>query len=157
MLAKSEGGIGVFAVSVGHEAVHAESRSKTTATIAAYHADPDSDMAALFAKKDGSRGFAGFFVGNVTVQGALDVDHLIVRNADFAEEFGVVADAPCEPGMVMVLNDGLELAPCTSPYDKCVAGVISGAGTYKPGVLLDRRLAARPAAGGVVRQGRSAG
>lgn len=54
--------------------------------------------------------------------------------ADCAENFEVVA--PVEPGTVMCLEEEERLRPCNTAYDKKVAGVISGAGRYRPGVLL---------------------
>jgi hypothetical protein len=39
----------------------------------------------------------------------------------------------------MVLGDEECLLECRQPYDKCVAGVISGAGDYKAGIVLDKR------------------
>jgi hypothetical protein len=44
-----------------------------------------------------------------------------------------------EPGTVMVLNELGALAPSSQAYDRRVAGVVSGAGHYKPGIVLDRR------------------
>jgi hypothetical protein len=38
-------------------------------------------------------------------------------------------------------NDGA-LRPCNTPYDRRVAGVVSGAGSYRPGIVLDRRPSA---------------
>ena len=39
----------------------------------------------------------------------------------------------------MVINEAGILQPSQQPYDKRVAGVISGAGTYKPAIILDRQ------------------
>jgi hypothetical protein len=39
----------------------------------------------------------------------------------------------------MVLADAGGLLQSTTAYDKRVAGVISGAGAYRPGILLDKR------------------
>ena len=39
----------------------------------------------------------------------------------------------------MVLDDEGNLRESCQPYDKRVAGVISGAGDYKPGIVLDKR------------------
>jgi hypothetical protein len=39
----------------------------------------------------------------------------------------------------MVLGDDEKLYQATQAYDKRVAGVISGAGNYKPGIVLDKR------------------
>jgi hypothetical protein len=39
----------------------------------------------------------------------------------------------------MVLSQQGRLQPSNTAYDKKVAGVISGAGEYKPGIVLDRK------------------
>jgi hypothetical protein len=39
----------------------------------------------------------------------------------------------------MVLDDQSNLQESCRPYDKRVAGVISGAGNYKPGLVLDKQ------------------
>lgn len=136
----SDKGFGLAAYSTGHEAIHAETQSRETAAIAAYNLNRNGTGAAIFAKKEGRRGHAGFFVGNVWITGELGVGgDIMLANADCAEDFDVVGAALAEPGTVMVVGaDGL-LAPCDSAYDKRVAGVISGAGLFKPGVILDKR------------------
>jgi len=75
---------------------------------------------------------AGRFEGDVEVTGDIRL-----TNADFAEDFNVIEDA--EPGEVMVLTATDTLQPCTKAYDKKVVGVISGAGNYKPGIILDKQ------------------
>ena len=77
---------------------------------------------------------AGYFEGDVEVTG--DV-RLI--NADCAEDFNVSAVASVEPGTVMVLGEEEVLLPSHQAYDKRVAGVISVAGNYKPGIVLDKQ------------------
>jgi len=80
---------------------------------------------------------AARFVGDVEVSG--DV-RLI--NADCAEEFTVIPDGPddpIEPGTVMVLAENGSVRQCAHPYDKRVAGVVSGAGSYRPAIILDRQ------------------
>lgn len=67
-----------------------------------------------------------------------DQGDIVLRNADCAEEFNV-AGPPVDPGTVMVLDAGERLRPSTGAYDRRVAGVISGAGAYRPGLVLDRR------------------
>jgi hypothetical protein len=62
---------------------------------------------------------------------------IMLLNADCAEEFDVEDGA--EPGMVMVLAADGSLSVGERPYDTRVAGVVSGAGTYRPGLILDRR------------------
>jgi hypothetical protein len=79
-------------------------------------------------------GEAGHFDGNVTVTG-----DIVLTGADCAEEFDVSEVADVEPGTVMVLDQGGGLQQSQRAYDKRVAGVISGAGNYKPGLILDRQ------------------
>lgn len=79
-------------------------------------------------------GMAGFFDGNVVVTG-----DITLTGADFAEEFDVIATAEAEPGTVMVLDQHGSLWPSQQAYDKKVMGVISGAGDYKPGLILDKK------------------
>ena len=54
--------------------------------------------------------------------------------------------ADLDPGCVVIFNEGGALSASTKAYDKQVAGVISGAGAYRPGVILDRRISDRPRA-----------
>ncbi len=75
-----------------------------------------------------------FFDGDVVVTG----DVRLV-GADFAEEFDILYASDVEPGTVMVLDQEGALGPSQHAYDKRVAGVISGAGLYKPGIVLDKR------------------
>jgi hypothetical protein len=139
---KSGGGPGVWGVSDTHEGVHAETHSPGTAAIAAYNLNPNGTGAALFAKKEGNVGHAGFFDGNVFVTKVLQVGQdICCVNADCAEDFDVADPDSAEPGTVMVLRTEGKLQPSDQPYDRRVAGVISGAGGYKPGIVLDRREA----------------
>jgi len=68
-----------------------------------------------------------------------DVGDIILRNADCAEEFEVTDAVSSAPGDVMVLDDKGLLQPCTIAYDSRTVGVISGAASYKPGLVLDRQ------------------
>ena len=80
---------------------------------------------------------AGHFNGNVVVTGNVEVQGDIrLVNADCAEEFELEAD-PVEPGTVVVLSDEGRLLPSEIEYDKRVAGVVSGAGECRPGLVLD--------------------
>jgi hypothetical protein len=72
--------------------------------------------------------------GTITVPG-----DIILENADCAEEFAVQNCEGIEPGTVMVLGEEGSLRPSTEAYDKKVAGVISGAGDLKPGLILDKQ------------------
>lgn len=64
---------------------------------------------------------------------------IYLSNADCAEEFDVSEGDEIEPGTVMVLDQEGKLRQSREAYDKKVAGVISGAGDYKPGIVLDKQ------------------
>lgn len=61
-----------------------------------------------------------------------------LSGADCAEEFEVIDNDTIQPGTVMVMDDEDRLRPCDAAYDKRVAGVVSGAGAFAPGIVLDR-------------------
>ncbi len=138
----SRSGMGLAAYSDSYEAMHAETQSLQVAAVAAYNLNPRGTGAAVFAKKVGTRGHAGFFDGRVWISGELGVGgDIVLANADCAEDFDVVSSMLAEPGTVMVIGDDGVLAPCDAAYDRRVAGVISGAGQYKPGLVLDKQPA----------------
>jgi hypothetical protein len=62
-----------------------------------------------------------------------------LSGADCAEEFEVDEEEELEPGSVMAIADEGKLRRCAQAYDRRVAGVISGAGSHKPGIILGRR------------------
>jgi hypothetical protein len=72
--------------------------------------------------------------GNVVVTG----DIVFTNAADCAEDFDVVEEKLAEPGTVMVVGADGRLEPCTHAYDKRVIGVISGAASYRPAIVLDK-------------------
>ncbi len=78
---------------------------------------------------------AGKFEGDVEVTG----DIRLTGGADCAEDFDVSGADRVEPGTVMVLGNEGDLCESQQAYDKRVAGVISGAGAYRPGIVLDKR------------------
>jgi hypothetical protein len=81
--------------------------------------------------------------GNHTVTGTLtvDVDIILTNNSqDCAEEFDLSSAADAAPGTVMVLGRSGCLEPCRRAYDKRAAGVVSGAGGLRPGLVLGRQL-----------------
>jgi hypothetical protein len=78
---------------------------------------------------------AGYFAGDVLVTG----DLVLVNGGDIAEDFDVEDhDGNCEPGSVLVIGADGKLSASDVPYDTRVAGVVSGAGDLKPGVVLQR-------------------
>jgi len=154
ILGTSEGGVGVWGVSKTHtgvhgmsetgEGIHGETTSPTVAAIAAFNLNPIGTGAGIYAEKQGDVGHAGFFKGNVHVTGNLTTDRdIILANADCAEDFDIADADLIEPGTVMVLGDEGALHQSHQPYDKRVAGVVSGAGEYKPAIVLDKQQSER--------------
>lgn len=138
--AVSRAGMGLAAYSTEHEAVHAETHSPVTAAIAAFNLNRRATGAAIYAKKEGPRGHAGFFDGRVWVSGELGVGgDVVLANADCAEDFDVADTTAAEPGTVMTIGDDGVLQPSCLAYDRCVVGVVSGAGTYRPALVLDKQ------------------
>jgi hypothetical protein len=77
---------------------------------------------------------AARFEGDVEVTGDIRF-----TNGDCAEEFAIECGHPVEAGTVMVLCEQGALRPSVSAYDKRVAGVVSGAGDYRPAIVLDKQ------------------
>jgi hypothetical protein len=125
----SEGGQGVYGHSVTQAGVVGES-DQFDGVFGISHSNQHAGVTG----NNTAGGMAGFFDGNVVVTG-----DVTLTGADFAEEFDVTATAEAEPGTVMVLDEHGTLQPSQQAYDKRVAGVISGAGTYKPGIVLDKQ------------------
>jgi hypothetical protein len=107
----------------------------------------------VHAESDSARGIeargnpAGHFDGNVEVTGNVSAHDVFLTGGDCAEEFDVADAASAEPGTVLVIDDDGLLTHSRSPYDRRVAGVVSGAGAARPGVILGRdpKGAQRPA------------
>lgn len=132
---KSEGVFGIGATGGffegSFEGVHAVSHHHIAAGVAGYN---DKGGNAIFGKSIGGTGAAGYFDGDVVVTGDIRL-----TNADCAEDFDVSGRDKVEPGTVMVLGNEGALSESRQAYDKRVAGVISGAGDYKPGIVLDKQ------------------
>jgi len=62
-----------------------------------------------------------------------------LSGADCAEEFEITPGIAAEPGDVLVIEEDERLRRCLEAYDRRVAGVMSGAGDLRPGIVLDRR------------------
>jgi hypothetical protein len=71
-------------------------------------------------------------VKSVTVSGDINF-----ANGDCAEHFDQVGAVPLEPGTVVVIDGLGAIGECRAPYDRKVAGVIAGAGCYRPAIVLD--------------------
>jgi DNA-binding beta-propeller fold protein YncE len=103
----------------------------------------DSQAAALYLGGLGNEG--DLIVRNEKGAQTIKLDgsagDIILSNADAAEDFAVASGRETTPGTVMVLSEDGTLEPCTGPYDRKVVGVVSGAGPYRPGIVLDRKEA----------------
>lgn len=87
-------------------------------------------------------GLAGFFDGGDVVVNKNIICYGDVQcpdGADCAEDFNMGTERLLEPGTVVVLGEEGALFPSSDAYDKRVAGVISGAGEYRPAIILDRQ------------------
>jgi hypothetical protein len=128
---------GVFGKSAKWQGVHGESTDQVGVIgvsqnfVGIWGETRSPNQAGIFGK--GPR-LAGRFEGDVEVTGDI---RLI--NADCAEDFSICDTALVEPGTVMMLNDDGALRESATAYDKRVAGVVSGAGGYRPGLILDRQ------------------
>jgi hypothetical protein len=87
----------------------------------------------IFAK--GSR-VAARFEGDVEVAKGGDIR---LENGDCAEDFDIADPHSAESGTVMVVSEEGALRESRQAYDKRVAGVISGAGSYRPAIVLDKQ------------------
>jgi len=153
----------------GKNGVHGQSSTAGGNGVWGEHSGAGSGVAGTSDSGDGiygesKTGNAGFFLGNHVVKGNAQVtgnhtvdgssqvngDHtvngtvtvaqdIVLTGADCAEEFDVAGAAEIDPGTVMVVVEGGALQPSAAAYDRKVAGVISGAGQYRPGLILDRR------------------
>jgi len=84
---------------------------------------------------------AGRFEGDVEVTGNLNMSSPTsdIVLGDIAEGFSTQDGETIEPGTVVVLNQHGSLGPGHEAYDKKVAGVVSGAGDYRPAIVLDKQ------------------
>lgn len=131
MFGSSEGGRGVVGVSASASGVEGNSGSGTGVF--------GRSDAGIALHGQGGR-LAGLFEGSVEVTANLTVaGDIVLAGADVAEQFDVrLDDAEVAPGWVVVLDDAGQLTPTETPYDVRVAGVVSGAGDRRPGLVLDR-------------------
>jgi hypothetical protein len=86
-------------------------------------------------------GLAGKFIGNIEVTGNLHMSSGTsdIVLGDIAEGFQHEDGKIIEPGTVVVLNQQGFVRPGDEAYDKKVAGVVSGAGNYRPAIVLDKQ------------------
>jgi hypothetical protein len=89
-----------------------------------------------------SKGIDIFEDGNVSVTGQLTCASLkLTGGSDIAEPFNVGKGDNIIPGMVMAIDSKApgKLKLADKCYDRCVAGVISGAGNIVPGMIMGQK------------------
>lgn len=127
---------GVVGESARFHAVYGESHDIHNAGVFGTNTSPGFGVSGICEQGTGIFGkgrLAGRFEGDVEVTGDIRL-----ANADCAEDFEVAAPHLAEPGNVMVLGADGTLEPCNKPYDTRVVGVVSGAGAFRPAIVLDR-------------------
>ena len=78
--------------------------------------------------------------GNVTVNGNATVTgDIFLTGADCAEQFDVIGAKLVSPGTVVVIDTEGALRESDKAYDKRVAGVVSGGGSFRHAIVLDRQ------------------
>ena len=106
----------------------------------------EDDFAVFEVGRKGQSGRPGFIrVMNADGEGSVSIDgksgDIWLANADCAEEFEISESEVCpniESGTVMILDESGKLSISKSAYDTRVAGVISGAGSFKPAIILHK-------------------
>lgn len=79
--------------------------------------------------------------GHASISGDLAVTgDIFLPGGDCAEQFHIAGAQRFEPGTVVVIAGEETLRESRDAYDRKVAGVISGAGEYRPGIILDKRV-----------------
>jgi hypothetical protein len=133
-----QNGSGVFGQSTNYDGVHGVSQSSQHAGVAGVNTNGGYGVW-------GEGNPAGCFAGNVTISGDLSMGGTVTVAStgdvvlnDLAEHFEFT-DVEADPGTVMALDGDGRLQPSTEPYDKRVAGVVSGAGNFRPAMILGKR------------------
>ncbi len=78
------------------------------------------------------------YAKHANILGSVEADSFITRGADLSEPFDITSTKQLEPGMVVSIDpkDPGKLQVSTEAYDRKVAGIISGAGGVKTGIIL---------------------
>jgi len=111
--------------------------SENGAGVLGYSRDPGSPAVFAFGGFRAialAKPLAGLFDGDVRVNG-----DIFLPGADCAEHFDIVDEEQIEQGAVVVIDRDGALRQSHEAYDTKVAGVVSGAGAYRPGIVLDKQ------------------
>jgi hypothetical protein len=150
----SDSFLGVFGRSAKGDGIQGRSAAPDHAGVSAVN---EGRGFGLWATSEGG-GEAGHFEGGVNINGSLKVSgdttltgnlsapnstltcfDVSISGGDCAEEFNVTNSEAVEPGTVLSLDADGVLCTSRRAYDKKVAGVVSGGGEYKPGIVLDKQ------------------
>lgn len=145
--AKSNSGQGVVGESTTNNGVYGISHSAGAAAVAGRNLASDAQRLAGYFDGDvsvtGHISHGGMTTtgdisvgGKINVTGTVTAYDLICPGADCAEMFQTDGDA-IDAGTVMVVGEDERLSPCSNAYDPRVAGVVSGAEGYRPGLILN--------------------
>jgi hypothetical protein len=128
----STGGLGVWGLSDNGNGVYGSSNTGTGVV-----GQSASGKAGEF---QGNVTITGKLTGNgdVTISGSLTAADVLLSGKDCAEEFEIANSVSIEPGTVVVINDEGSIGETSEPYNKRVAGVISGAGKFRSALILGR-------------------
>jgi hypothetical protein len=74
--------------------------------------------------------------GDETIKINAGTGDILLRGADCAELFEIAELQGIDPGTVLIIDEDALLRPCEAAYDRRVAGIVSGAGGLRPGVML---------------------
>ncbi|HEX3893618.1 MAG TPA: hypothetical protein VHZ28_02470 [Terracidiphilus sp.] len=134
-------GHAVLGVSSKGDGVHGQSAVATMSGVAGINSAGGKGV------YGSSSGSAGWFDGNVQVNGNITITgDLFLPGADCAEHFDVASNQTLTAGMLVAIDESGALRQSDRPYDRAVAGVIAGAGLYRPGIILDQQRSASPRA-----------
>jgi hypothetical protein len=132
-------GPGVLGSSAKGDGVHGESGGTGMSAIAGLHTAGGNGVYGR------SSGNAGCFDGNVQVNGKITVtEDVYLAGGDCAEQFDFAGSQLPAPGSLVVMGDEGALVESHSAYDRKVVGVVAGAGTYRPAIIMDNNTTDMP-------------
>jgi hypothetical protein len=139
------GNRGVVGTSQNNAGLVGVSHSNNNAGVFAVNDNGGTGVIALSEKENGIGIFAKGNRIAARFEGDVEVTHggdIRLENSDCAEDFDIADPHSAEPGTVMVVSEEGALRESRYAYDKRVAGVISGAGSYKPAIVLGKQQSA---------------
>lgn len=125
---------GVFGTSTNADGIYGISHSATAAGI--HGANDKGGPAGRFDGPVQINGNVGI-AGNMNISGDIVFGGgVLATGNDCAERFDLAPGEQADAGSVVIVLEGGLIAPCAQAYDKRAAGVVSGAGSFRPAVIL---------------------